>query len=661
MKRNWFTLLISGLLMVAMLLSLTACSGTGSETSTTQESSAAEEEDEGYPLMTILETTGHHYQLQSDSYEATDTTGGFRHYICDDCGDEYSYETDPLVYTTNPKTGEPVDQADAYNPTLPSYEHVPDGEPQVFWSKADNEWRVYLYGSHDKSGTAMCDKDQVVWSAPVYDLSDWRYEGVVLDITDGDPYDGQTLYAPDTAYDLQTDCYFMVANEVFSSIVVRVADNPAGPWDKDQAYWVTSFKKAYDPTIYIENGTIYVAGACRRTEEAVSDAKVYAALEADGFTTGSGQILAIYQVKADPQDGDGVEAVSYMPTDEKIYLPIYEGPSLYGWCEEAGAYIMLYVTQEIGADGTEYNSTIGYVWTDDLINGTWHYGDNGVDDILEGVEQLPQGGHGNIISDTSGRYSVDATTGEMTFTDFPTYLVGNNHGGMVKINGMWYFNGHRQSGAHMFSRQAVMGEITVSQNESGEPLITPMEFTSAGAAGTMDASEVLEAQTVCYLIADESTPAAAVEKGNPEYAQIENATTPYVQPTRDETATHASYITNITDGNVAGYKYLEFGETGASGAIKLLVSKPDGAVDGTVDVYLDAPTEAQGGTKVATVSLSASDVEAGESEEASDGTVWHWVTGTLDEAVTGEHAVYFVFHASSEGQIVNFDQFSFGE
>ena len=33
-----------------------------------------------------------------------------------------------------------------YNPFLPIYECVPDGEPHVFGD------RVYLYGSHDKEG-----------------------------------------------------------------------------------------------------------------------------------------------------------------------------------------------------------------------------------------------------------------------------------------------------------------------------------------------------------------------------------------------------------------------------------------------------------------------------------------------------------------------------
>lgn len=60
------------------------------------------------------------------------------------------------------------------NPYLPLWEYVPDGEPHVFGD------RVYLYGSHDRAGGYnFCLNDYVGWSAPVTDLSDWRYEGVL--------------------------------------------------------------------------------------------------------------------------------------------------------------------------------------------------------------------------------------------------------------------------------------------------------------------------------------------------------------------------------------------------------------------------------------------------------------------------------------------------
>ena len=69
----------------------------------------------------------------------------------------------------------------AFNPYLPSWEYVPDGEPHVFGD------RVYLYGSHDMySGWGYCLGDYVCYSASVYDLTDWRYEGVIY-TKDSDP------------------------------------------------------------------------------------------------------------------------------------------------------------------------------------------------------------------------------------------------------------------------------------------------------------------------------------------------------------------------------------------------------------------------------------------------------------------------------------------
>ena len=62
----------------------------------------------------------------------------------------------------------------AFNPYLPSWEYIPDGEPYVFGD------RVYVYGSHDFfNGHVFCLGDYVCWSAPIDDLADWRYEGVI--------------------------------------------------------------------------------------------------------------------------------------------------------------------------------------------------------------------------------------------------------------------------------------------------------------------------------------------------------------------------------------------------------------------------------------------------------------------------------------------------
>ena len=64
----------------------------------------------------------------------------------------------------------------AFNPFLPSYEYIPDGEPYVFGN------RVYIYGSHDAfNGSDYCVNNYVCWSASVENLGDWKYEGVIYD------------------------------------------------------------------------------------------------------------------------------------------------------------------------------------------------------------------------------------------------------------------------------------------------------------------------------------------------------------------------------------------------------------------------------------------------------------------------------------------------
>ena len=80
-----------------------------------------------------------------------------------------------LSCNTQPKEMAETKLTTPGNPFLPLWEHIPDGEPYVF-EDPDNEgqYRVYLYGSHDDLVTAYCGRDQVVWSAPVDNLTDWR-------------------------------------------------------------------------------------------------------------------------------------------------------------------------------------------------------------------------------------------------------------------------------------------------------------------------------------------------------------------------------------------------------------------------------------------------------------------------------------------------------
>lgn len=93
----------------------------------------------------------------------------------------------------------------AANPYLPLWEYIPDGEPYVFEDPDHpGKYRVYVYGSHDSMKTEYCGREQVVWSAPVDDLNNWRYDGIIFESkTDarGEWLNaggvGDVLYAPD--------------------------------------------------------------------------------------------------------------------------------------------------------------------------------------------------------------------------------------------------------------------------------------------------------------------------------------------------------------------------------------------------------------------------------------------------------------------------------
>lgn len=114
-----------------------------------------------------------------------------------------------------------------YNPYLPSYEYIPDGEPHVFGD------RVYIFGSHDHyDGADWCGTDYVAWSAPANDLSAWRCDGVIWDC-DSDPSysSGQALYAPDVTKGADGKYYLYYPLNGSGRIGVAKCDTPAGKYE----------------------------------------------------------------------------------------------------------------------------------------------------------------------------------------------------------------------------------------------------------------------------------------------------------------------------------------------------------------------------------------------------------------------------------------------
>ena len=161
-----------------------------------------------------------------------------------------------------------------FNPYLPSWEYIPDGEPRVFGD------RVYVYGSHDRfNAPIFCVNDYVCWSAPLDDLSDWRYEGVIYRKEQAPRNkDGKMhMCAPDCVQGPDGRYYLYYQLHVLQCTSVAVADSPTGPFafygyvqHPDGTPW--GEKKgdsfAFDPGVLVDDdGKVYYIGSGMRQFE----------------------------------------------------------------------------------------------------------------------------------------------------------------------------------------------------------------------------------------------------------------------------------------------------------------------------------------------------------------------------------------------------------
>ncbi len=110
-------------------------------------------------------------------------------------------------------------------PCLPENEYIPDVEPYIFGN------RVYLYGSHDRFGAPMfCMNDYVCWSAPLDDLGNWKYEGVIYR-KNQDPKNRlglRLLFAPDVVRGTDGRYYLYYAFDFMGIMGVAVCESPCG-------------------------------------------------------------------------------------------------------------------------------------------------------------------------------------------------------------------------------------------------------------------------------------------------------------------------------------------------------------------------------------------------------------------------------------------------
>lgn len=405
------------------------------------------------------------------------------------------------------------------NPYLPEYEYIPDGEPRLFGG------RVYVFGSHDSfQGYVFCQNDYVAYSAPEDDLSDWRYEGVILSVAQ-DPRTrggGHQFWAPDVVRgpDGRYYLYYCADSRCSSrTIGVAVCDVPAGRYEflgllHDENGGAIGDRPGdfptFDPSVLVDDdGSIYVYSGNA------------AACEAH-FAWGPMQ-STVMRVAPD-------------------MLTVVDGPKkLLGNFEEARG------TSFEGHSFFEASSAR-------RINGLYYfvYSSQKGHELCYATSDRPDGGfvyRGVIVSNAD----IFADAADQT----PKNIYGNNHGGIVKIRGQYYIFYHRHTSRCHFSRQGCAEPIEIMPDGS----IPQVRLTSSGlAAAPLQANGVYPASCAAHLHgAKTPTESYLSEMGDDHPYFIQDGpdfdagllqVNPSLRPPRQ-------YIANCRDGFYALYRDFE--------------------------------------------------------------------------------------------------------
>jgi len=368
-----------------------------------------------------------------------------------------------------------------FNPFLPLNEYVPDGEPHVFGD------RVYIYGSHDKEGGyTFCMLDYVAYSAPVDDLTKWRYEGVIYK-KEQDPefFDQPHMYAPDVVQgnDGRYYLYYCTSGDYgikgyHGSIKVAVCDTPAGeykyhgfvkwPDGKPMMKYV-----CFDPAVLNDNGTI----------------RLYYGTQYD------------FEERPDFKDNDGyIETMMNMfgRTKEEIlsYKDSIMGPSHVTLADD-----MLTVTEEpkhiipYKVKGTDFEAHPFFEAASmRKVNDKYYFVYSSMQnhELCYATSQYPDKDFtfkGTIVS--NGDIGIDGRTDAERLN-----MTGTTHGSIIEINGQWYVFYHRLTHRSDYSRQACAEKIYMDRDGN----IKQARITSCGLnKGALKAEGKYSAVIACVI------------------------------------------------------------------------------------------------------------------------------------------------------------------
>lgn len=392
-----------------------------------------------------------------------------------------------------------------YNPYLPNYEYVPDGEPRVF-----ND-RLYVYGSHDRfNGTTYCMEPYTVWSCPIDDLSDWTCHGIIYDGKEDtlNETKERLMFAPD-CIEKEGTYYLYYGLDNSKTISVATSNTPEGPFTfygnvhhPDRIIWgmKEGDRQQFDPGIFIDDDKkIYLYSGFSSTPEVVERIKKKIpddALKKFNMTCDGSWVCQLE------------EDMLTLKGNYKMLVPGVENSCGTGF--EGHEFFE-------ASSMRKYNGKYYFIYSSVLSH-----------ELCYAISDYPD--HGFVYK------GVLHSNGNIGVDDKPTYYYGNNHGSLVEIKGHYYIFGHRHTNKHQYSRQGVAEEIFM--NEDGT--FNQAEMTSCGLNGKpLKSQGTYPAYIACVLMKDQALLSSVKTDLSRHPAIVQNE------------------IVDIQDGTVIGYKYFD--------------------------------------------------------------------------------------------------------
>ncbi|MBO4826112.1 MAG: hypothetical protein J5506_02595 [Prevotella sp.] len=549
--------------------------------------------------------------------------------------------------------------ANAQNPYLPLWEHLPDGEPRVF-EDPDNpgKYRAYIIGSHDITYSAYCGNDIRMWSAPVENLSQWRDEGPIFSYF----VDGQwdTMFAPDLVEvkDRATGkkTYYLYPHSRGWQRVPMVckSDRPDGPFTpinmtEDGRRCVPGSLIDFDPSVFIENITdkndpdydrgfrAYVFYGFQHSTACELDQNTM-------YSQRPGTQLIDPFIPASSRDGklldkEGSEYKALYKGQNPLDFNFFEASSIR---QVGNKYVMVfsgYSGKEYGLDAT--NSALRYAFGDSPL-GPWR--------------------SGGVLVDSRG-VVLNEDGSQLTTTN----AAHNTHGSIQEINGQWYVFYHRPPRGFGNARQAMVAPVKITWDKKKvadggvvritayDPYTKNNEWTAAAADGyTYTGAEVTSEGFQIFGL----PPYAYYSAGLACYMAGPNSNE-WMQDNHD-VWNNSMDLAGISNKGIVGFKYFGFGGlakhqkginafTGTKkgdGTMLNLNLTPGGHGAFKIHVMLDGPyaNSTWKGREIGVIEVPA--------DAPRTAKVWQVAVPAV-EGLKGKHAIYLVAEGADVEQPAN--------